>query len=105
MPPHGETLSTASEDDDRLAGHVDETYVKVKGVWVYLSRAVDSQGKTLEFLLSAPRDAEAAKRFFQQTLTSSHTVPPRVLTVDKNAAYPKAFSELKAADAVPALCE
>ena len=43
---------------------VDETYVKVKGEWMYLSRAVDSQGNTLEFLLSATRDAQAAKRFF-----------------------------------------
>jgi transposase, IS6 family len=42
---------------------VDETYVKVKGIWMYLYRAVDSQGNTVEFLLSATRDAEAAKRF------------------------------------------
>src|SRR5947209_13020510 len=43
---------------------VDETYVKIKGVWMYLYRAVDVQGNTLEFLLSATRDAQAAKRFF-----------------------------------------
>jgi len=43
---------------------IDETYVKVKKVWMYLYRAVDSQGNTLEFLLSPRRDAEAAKRFF-----------------------------------------
>jgi transposase-like protein len=42
---------------------VAETYVKVKGVWMYLYRAVDSAGNTLEFLLRATRDAEAAKRF------------------------------------------
>jgi transposase-like protein len=42
---------------------VDETYMKVKGVWMYLYRAVDSQGNTLEFHLSATRDAQAAKRF------------------------------------------
>ena len=84
---------------------VDETYVKVKGVWVYLYRAVDSQGKTLEFLLSPTRDAQAAKRFFRTMLASSHTVFPRVITVDKNAAYPKAFHELKASDALPVLCE
>jgi IS6 family transposase len=84
---------------------VDETYVKVKGVWVYLYRAVDSQGNTLEFLLSLARDAEAAKRFFHKTLAAFHTVFPRVITVDKNAAYPKAFKELKAASAVPTPCE
>src|SRR5579864_201409 len=49
---------------------VDETYVKVKGVWVYLYRAVDSQGNTLEFLLSPTRDAQAAKRFFASALAA-----------------------------------
>src|SRR2546425_725177 len=44
---------------------VDETYIKVKKVWMYLYRAVDSEGNTLEFLLSPTRDAEAAKRFFK----------------------------------------
>jgi transposase-like protein len=75
---------------------VDETYVKVKGVWMYLYRAVDSQGNTLEFWLSATRDTQAAKRFFTKALRACHTVAPRVITVDKNAAYPKALHELKA---------
>jgi len=57
---------------------------------------VDSAGNTLEFFLSASRDAQAARRFFSQTLQASHTVVPRVVTVDKNAAYPKALKELKA---------
>jgi IS6 family transposase len=42
---------------------VDETYIKVKGVWIYLYRAVDSRRNTLEFLLSERRDTQAAKRF------------------------------------------
>src|SRR2546421_2519210 len=84
---------------------VDETYVKVKKVWMYLYRAVDSQGHTLEFRLSATRDAEAAKRFFSKTLAAPHTTTPRVITVDKNAAYPKAIRELKAEGAVPEGCE
>src|SRR5579864_4076775 len=84
---------------------VDETYIKVKKVWLYLYRAVDSQGNTLEFLLSATRDAAAAKQFFRKTLGAAHTVAPRVITVDKNAAYPKALQELKAEDAMPACCE
>src|SRR5438270_3555649 len=75
---------------------VDETYVKVKKVWMYLYRAVDSQGNTLEFLLSPTRDAQAAKRFFAKALAAPHTSTPRVITVDKNAAYPKAFKKLKA---------
>jgi IS6 family transposase len=84
---------------------VDETYVKVKGTWMYLYRAVDSAGNTLEFLLSATRDAEAAKRFFSKALGASHSVTPRVVTVDKNAAYPKALADLKATGAIPAACE
>lgn len=50
---------------------VDETYIKIKKVWMYLYRAVDSEGNTLEFLLSPTRDAEAAKRFFCKALQSS----------------------------------
>jgi transposase-like protein len=84
---------------------VDETYVKVKKVWMYLYRAVDSQGNTLEFLLSPTRNAQAAKRFFSKALAAPHTSTPRVITVDKNAAYPKAFKELKAEEIMPASCE
>jgi transposase-like protein len=80
---------------------VDETYVKVKGVWMYLYRAVDAQGKTIECFLSATRDAQAAKCFFGKALDSSHTATPRVITVDKNAAYPKALKELKTAGFFP----
>jgi len=84
---------------------VDETYVKVKKVWMYLYRAVDSQGNTLEFLLSPTRDARAAKRFFAKALAAPHTSTPRVITVDKNAAYPKAFKKLKAERIIPDACE
>ncbi len=84
---------------------VDETYVKVKRSWMYLYRAVDSQGNTLKFLLSVARGAEAAKRFFAKTLQATYSVMPRVITVDKNAAYPKAFPELKAAKVISASCE
>ena len=74
---------------------MDETYVKVKGRWTYLYRAVDSRGQTIDFLLSARRDAEAAKRFFRKALAQPHTVNPRTISVDKNAAYPKAVAEMK----------
>jgi IS6 family transposase len=84
---------------------VDETYIKVKKVWTYLYRAVDSQGNTLEYLLTPTRDAQAAKRFFSKALAAPHTSTPRVITVDKNAAYPKAFKELKAEAIMPASCE
>ena len=74
---------------------VDETYIRVKGRWTYLYRAVDSRGQTIDFLLSAKRDAAAAKRFFRKALGQPHTVNPRSITVDKNPAYPKATAEMK----------
>jgi IS6 family transposase len=100
---------------------VDETSINICTTWVYLCRVVDSQGNTLEFLLSATRDAEAAKRFFLKALHSTagsapQALPlqgqrtqlpvaaaptttksaPRVINVEKNAAYSKAIAELKA---------
>lgn len=74
---------------------VDETYIKVKGKYSYLYRAVDSQGNTLDFMLSARRDRKAAKRFFQKVLKGRQNQQPRVINVDKNAAYPLAIEELK----------
>jgi transposase, IS6 family len=83
---------------------VDETYIKVKGQWVYQYRAVDSEGNTLDFRLSAKRDADAAQAFFEKTLGAPHTVQPRVINVDKNAAYPKAVETLKAVEHLAADC-
>lgn len=76
---------------------VDETYIKVKGRWTYLYRAVDSRGQTIDFLLSVRRDAAAAKRFFRKALSLPHTVNPCTNTVDKNDAYPRAVAEIKGA--------
>jgi len=76
---------------------VDETYIKVKGVWTYLYRTVDSLGQTIDFLLSARRNASVAQRFFRKALRQPHTVKPRTITVDKNPAYPRAVRDLKRA--------
>jgi len=76
---------------------VDETYIKVKGAWTYLYRAVDSLGQTIDFLLSVRRDAAAAKRFLRKALAQPHTVNPRTITVDKNPAYPRAAADMKRA--------
>ena len=103
-------LKYAPELDKRLRPHlqltndswrVDETYIKVKGQWKYLYRAVDSDGNTLDFLLSAKRDAAAAERFLRKTLHAAHTQAPRVINVDKNAAYPPAVDDLKADEQLP----
>ena len=74
---------------------VDETYLRVAGKWTYLYRAVDSTGATIDFLLSARRDAAAAKRFFQKALRSLGHSRPRVINVDGNPSYPKVIAELK----------
>jgi|ERR1035437_294258 IS6 family transposase len=74
---------------------VDETYIKVKGKWNYFYRAVDSNGDTIDFMLSAKRNQKAAKRFFKKALNSNHNQIPRVITVDKNSAYPPAIDKLK----------
>jgi transposase, IS6 family len=76
---------------------VDETSIRVKGEWLYLYRAVDAAGQTIDFLLSVKRDATAAKRFSRKALKQSHTVSPRTITVDKNAAYPVATKAMKRA--------
>ncbi|MEL6601755.1 MAG: DDE-type integrase/transposase/recombinase [Cyanobacteria bacterium J06614_10] len=49
------------------SSRVDEMYIKVKGIWKYLYRAVDSEGKTLDFMLGAKLDSKAARRFFQKS--------------------------------------
>jgi transposase-like protein len=56
-------------------------------------------------MLSTTRDAAAATRFLRKALGTAHTVTPRVITVDKNPAYPKALSILKASELVPEICE
>lgn len=84
---------------------VDETYIEVKGQWMYLYRAVDSDGNTVEFILCSSRDATSARRFFCKALRAPHTTPPRVISVDKNSSYPKAVLRLKKKGTVPNGCE
>jgi len=84
---------------------VDETYIKVKGKWKYLYRAVDSSGNTIDFMLSAKRDKGAAKRFFRKALKAAHNSSPRVINVDKNTAYSKAIEELKAEKILAQSCK
>ena len=83
---------------------VDETYVRVKGKWTYLYRAVDSEGATIDFLLSAKRDAAAAERFLAKALGGANHPAPRVINSDKDAAYPPAIVQLKAEAALEEKC-
>ena len=56
---------------------VHETYCRVAGKWAYLYRAVDSNGATIDFLLSATRDADSAKRFLQKSSAFARVIPGR----------------------------
>ena len=60
---------------------VDETYVKIRGEWCYLYRAVDRAGRTVDFRLSARRDVAAAKAFFRRAM-KNHLRPPQTITLD-----------------------
>jgi len=80
---------------------VDETYIKIKGEWMYLYRAVDSEGNTIDFYLSKNRNTKSAKCFFKKALASSHVSSPRVITVDKNPAYPVVIQELQEEKSMP----
>jgi transposase, IS6 family len=100
----------ASELEKRIRPHlrptsdshrVDETYVKIKGEWKYLYRAIDAPGQTIGFMLSAKRDARAAKRFFRKMLKAASHSSPRVINVDKNRAYPLAVEQLKEEGTLP----
>src|ERR1700682_646970 len=83
---------------------VDETYIRVKGKWRYLYRAVDSSGATLDFLLSAKQDAAAAERFLTKALRGENHPAPRVINTDEHAGYPPAIVRLKSAGALVENC-
>ena len=74
---------------------VDETYVRVKGRWCYLYRAIDSSGATIDFLLSAFRDADAAKRLFRKALSHPSDPQPRVINTDLAPIYGSAIPDIK----------
>lgn len=72
---------------------VDETYVKIKGRWTYLYRAVDKAGKTVDFLLRANRDVAAAKAFFGRAFASRGRLPHKI-TLDGYQASHRAAREV-----------
>jgi transposase-like protein len=73
--------------------HVDETYVKVAGRWVYLYRAVDQFGQVIDVYASPRRDSEAARRFFQHARTTTGVTPTEVVT-DRAPTYPRVLDEM-----------
>jgi transposase-like protein len=79
---------------------VDETYVKIRGEWCYLYRAVDRAGRTVDFRLSARRDVAAAKAFFRKAVKGQQRAP-QTITLDGCAASHRAVRELKADGSLP----
>ena len=79
---------------------VDETYVKIKGEWCYLYRAVDRAGRTVDFRLSARRDVAAAKAFFRKAIKSQQSAP-QTITLDGYAASHRAVRDLKEDGSLP----
>ena len=80
---------------------LDETYIKIKGMWNYLYRAIDKEGNTLDWMLSRTRNKKSAKRFFKKLLGNKHTIDPRVINVDKNPTFPSALNELQSENLAP----
>ena len=80
---------------------MDETYIKVKGIWTYLYHAVDKQGKTVEFLLTTERDMVAAKRFFDKAMGANGD--PDKVGMDKSGSNRAAMDAINAGRAVPIL--
>ncbi|MBS0987013.1 IS6 family transposase, partial [Acetobacter thailandicus] len=75
---------------------VDETYIKVKGRWTYLYRAVDKDGDTIDFYLSPTRNAKAAKRFLGKAVNGlKDWEKPETINTDKASTYGIAISELR----------
>ncbi len=108
-------LSDQSLDDEILAAagkgfrkykrpvgtswRIDQTCIKVKGVRKYLYRAVDKEGKTIDFLLMATRDKAAAKRFFDKAMQASGV--PEKVTMEKSGANKAAIDEINADRGTP----
>ena len=82
-----------------VRGAVDEIYIKAKGEWMYLYRAVDKAGKTLDFYLSRKRDVAAAKDFLRKAMREQRT--PTKITLDAYAASHRAVADLKTTGELP----
>jgi transposase-like protein len=78
--------------------HYDETYMKVRGKLRYLYRAVDSNGNTLDFVLSVKKDKSSAIQFLRRVLSQNHVTRPGTIVTDKNPSYSAAIKSLKEAN-------
>jgi transposase, IS6 family len=83
---------------------LDETFVRIAGRWLYLFRAVDSAGQTLDIYLSETHDREAAKLFLERALANPDNRPPHVFARDGLRSYPAAIRELQSAGRLHDAC-
>jgi putative transposase len=78
---------------------MDETYIKVKGQWKYLYRAVDRDGNTVDFLLRARRDRHAAQHYFERSIM--HSCAPETVTIDQSGANLAALKAINVEREIP----
>jgi transposase-like protein len=89
---------------DRAVFCLSQNAAHWKGKWTYLYRALDSEGNTIDFMLSPYRDRIAAKRFLQLALSHVRHPRPRVINVDGHPAYPSVIDELKQTGELSKIC-
>jgi putative transposase len=94
-----EKLSRKHKRQVGTSWRMDETYIKVKGIWKYLYRAVDKEGKTVDFLLTGHRDMAAARRFFEKAIRENGA--PEKVAMDKSGANRAAIDEINGGRALP----
>ena len=83
---------------------MDETFVRIAGRWMYLFRAVDSGGQTVDFYLCQTRDREAAKCFLKRALANPDNSVPHVFVRDRLRSYPAAIREMQGDGELPRRC-
>ena len=95
---HGEVKRKSS------TWHMDETFIRIAGKWMYLFRAVDSHGQTVDFYLSETRDRKAAKLFLERALANPDNRAPHVFARDGLRSYAAALRELQAEGRIRRRC-
>ena len=96
-----EKLSRTYKSKVGVSWRMDETYIKIKGVWKYLYRAVDKEGRTVDFLLTTNRDMAAAKRFFEKAVRENGATDKDAM--DKSGANKAAIDAINAGRDMPVL--
>ena len=93
--PQLEAEHRKRRDPSGKSWRMDETYIKIKGEWVYLYRAVDTDGNTVDFLLTKHRDKKAATRFFKKAIRLNGL--PEKVSIDKSGSNTFALKDINAA--------